>query len=131
MKLNFNDIKAKAKTILDKWLVKVTLSQARITIWVVTAIVMILFVATPGGRDIMKFVGYVGCLGAILACAYRLYKYAEKAKGDPTSSTDGSLGNRINSFLRRDVEIDPGEGEESTPPPVGTKRRGRKKDDPE
>ncbi len=77
--VNKNEVKGFVKKILDK----MTVSQARIFTIVVTALVLLLFLATSGGRSIIGFLAYVGFIGGTLYGGYRLYKYTtENAHGD-------------------------------------------------
>ena len=77
-------LKNRVKNNLQRVLDKVTPNQARLIVLILTAVLMLLFGATAGGRTIMTWIGYILTLGTILALGYRLYKYAEaNAKGVP------------------------------------------------
>ena len=82
------ELKDRAKGFLQKWLDKATPNQARLVVIICTAILVILFAATAGGRTIMTWIGYIVTLGTIVAIGYRIYRYAEKnAKGIPKPKT--------------------------------------------
>ena len=75
--------KNEVKDFFKKVLSKMTVSQARIFTVVVTALFLLLFLATSGGRSIIEFLAYVGFVGGTLYGGYRLYKYTtENAHGE-------------------------------------------------
>ena len=74
------EIKGLIKKILDK----ITVNQARIFSIVVTALVLLLFLATTTGRNVLTFLAYVGFAAGALYGGYKLYKYTtENAHGVP------------------------------------------------
>lgn len=78
------ELKQDGISILQKLLDRTTVNQARWFSAIVTFLVLFLFVVTPGGRDIIVFLGYVGFVLCVLYGGYKLYKYTTaNAKGVP------------------------------------------------
>ncbi len=76
--------KKEVKGLVKKILNKVTPNTARIFSILVTIIVLVLFLATSTGRNVITFLAYVLFVACTLYGGYKLYKYTtENAHGTP------------------------------------------------
>ncbi len=78
------NLKKEVQSFSDKFFSKITPNGARVISTLVVALVLILFLATQTGRNIVAFVGYIAFALLVLFHGYRFYKcFSGKAKGIP------------------------------------------------
>ena len=96
MGTKFDNVKKESKSILQRIVSKMTPNGALIFSAIITAIVLVLFLATSLGRSIIVVVGYVIFIAAILYGGYNLYKFSvENAKGIPKQKSKAANEHQI------------------------------------
>ncbi len=59
-----------------------TVSQARFITIALTLVILLVFLTTRGGRNIIEFLGYISFVGGVLFGGYKLYMYTTKNAKD-------------------------------------------------
>ena len=69
------ELKKDGANIIHNIMERMSVNQARWFSVILTLVVLLLFVCTTGGRDIIVFLGYLGFILFVLYCGYVVYKY--------------------------------------------------------
>ena len=75
MTKKIEELKKDGANIIHNIMERMSVNQARWFSVILTLVVLLLFVCTTGGRDIIVFLGYLGFILFVLYCGYVVYKY--------------------------------------------------------